>query len=61
MGTGTLAAVNGALTQTGTITQAAGAGAARLNTGAGPITLTNPANNFIGAMSLPTQGRTTFR
>ena len=62
VGTGTLALQsNGALTQTGAITQAAGAGAVTVNAGAGAITLTNAANNFVGAVGLATPGRTTLR
>ena len=57
VGTGTLALQsNGALTQTGALTQAAGAGAVTVNAGAGAITLTNPANNFVGAVSLNNTG-----
>jgi len=59
VGTGTLTVTaTGAntITQTGAITQVAAAGAASFTTGAGPITLTNAANNFTGAVSLTTPG-----
>ncbi len=56
VGTGTLSiTANGALTQTGTFTQTAGAGAAIFNVGANAITLTNN-NNFTGAVSLNNSG-----
>ena len=58
VGTGTLAVnASGAnsITQTGTITQAAGAGVATFTTGAGVITLTQ-ANDFTGAVSLNNSG-----
>ncbi len=56
VGTGTLS-VNGiGITQTGAITQAATAGAATFNAGAGVITLTNAANNFTGAVALNNTG-----
>ena len=59
VGSGTLAVkASGAnsITQTGAIVQAAGAGAASFTTGAGAITLTNAANNFVGAVSLNNTG-----
>src|SRR5207253_11097134 len=53
VGSGTLAvSAGGAITQTGAITQAAGAGAATFGAGANAITLTNAANDFTGAVSL---------
>ena len=58
VGSGTLTVVaTGAnsITQTGTITQAAGAGATSFTTGAGVITL-NLLNNFTGAVSLNNTG-----
>ena len=52
LGTGTLIVnTNGAVTESGLITQAAGAGAASFNA-AGPITLTNANNDFTGPLSL---------
>jgi filamentous hemagglutinin family protein len=57
VGSGTLGIQsNGALTQTGSIVQAAGAGAVTINAGAGSVTLTNAANNFIGALSVTNTG-----
>ena len=55
VGTGTLAANAVGITQSGAITQAAGAGAATFNGGAGVITLTQ-ANDFTGAVSLNNSG-----
>jgi len=56
VGTGTLT-VNGAgITQSGVITQTAGAGAATFNAGANSIVLTNASNNFTGAVGLNTTG-----
>ena len=57
VGSGTLAIQsNGALTQAGAITQAAGAGAVTVNAGAGAITLNNVANDFVGAVGLTNSG-----
>ena len=55
VGTSTLTVNGVGITQTGTITQAAAAGAATFNGGAGAITLT-AANDFTGAVSLNTTG-----
>jgi len=53
LGTGSIAAnASGAITQTGALTQAAGAGGASFNAGSNPITLTNASNDFTGAVSL---------
>jgi hypothetical protein len=53
VGNGTLnVTANGAITQTGALTQAPGAGAATFNAGANAIALTNPANDFTGAVTL---------
>jgi len=46
----------GTITQTGPITQALGAGAVSFGTGASPIALTNPGNDFTGAVSLSNSG-----
>ncbi len=51
VGTGTLQLTGAGLTQTGAITQAAGAGAVTLNGGGDAITLTNAGNNFTGPVS----------
>ncbi|MEI6107163.1 MAG: filamentous hemagglutinin N-terminal domain-containing protein, partial [Opitutae bacterium] len=55
VGTGTLAVTGVGITQTGAITQAASAGAATFNGGAGVITLTQ-SNDFTGAVSLNNSG-----
>ncbi|MBI3513550.1 MAG: filamentous hemagglutinin N-terminal domain-containing protein, partial [Proteobacteria bacterium] len=53
VGSGTLAVVaTGAITQSGAIVQAAGAGATTINAGANAITLTNTANKFTGTVGL---------
>ncbi|TCT01010.1 beta strand repeat-containing protein, partial [Paralcaligenes ureilyticus] len=56
VGSGTLAVSGTGITQTGAITQAAGAGAASFTAGAGAITLTNAGNTFTGAVSLSNSG-----
>ncbi|MEJ2574624.1 MAG: hypothetical protein P8164_13745, partial [Gammaproteobacteria bacterium] len=55
VGTGTLTVNGVGITQSGAITQAAAAGAATFNGGAGAITL-NAANDFTGAVSLNNSG-----
>ncbi|MFN6049978.1 MAG: beta strand repeat-containing protein, partial [Planctomycetia bacterium] len=52
LGSGTLTVTAVGITQSGAITQAANAGTVTFNAGAGVITLANPGNNFIGAVSL---------
>ncbi|MBL4701476.1 MAG: S-layer family protein, partial [Phycisphaeraceae bacterium] len=57
VGSGTFIATGVGITQTGgAITQAASAGAATFNGGAGVITLTQGANDFTGAVSLNNSG-----
>ncbi len=56
VGTGTLGLTGVGITQTGSITQAASAGAVAVNAGAGVITLTNASNNFTGAIGLNNSG-----
>jgi filamentous hemagglutinin family protein len=57
LGSGTLTVnASGAITQTGPITQTAGAGAAKFNAGANPIVLTDPGNDFTGPVSLSNSG-----
>ena len=57
VGSGTLSVTaSGAITQTGAVVQAAGAGTASFSAGAGPITLNNAANNFTGAVGLSNSG-----
>ena len=59
VGSGTLAVTASganAITQTGPIVQAAGAGAASFTTGAGAITLNTATNNFTGPVSLTNTG-----
>jgi hypothetical protein len=57
VGSGTLTVTaDGTITQTGSITQAAGAGATSVGAGANAITLTNPGNDFTGAVSLSNSG-----
>lgn len=57
LGTGTLTmTTGGAITQTGSITQAAAAVGATFNAGANAITLTNPGNDFTGSVSLNNAG-----
>ena len=57
VGAGTLAITsNGALAQTGTITQAASAGAVTINAGAGTIDLDTVGNAFTGAVGLNNSG-----
>ncbi len=56
VGTGTLTVNAVGITQTGSITQAAGAGAATFNGGAGVITLTDAGNDFRGSVSLNNSG-----
>src|SRR5260221_288541 len=55
VGTGTLSLTGVGVTQTGAITQAASAGTATINAGAGVITL-GSANNFTGAVALNNSG-----
>jgi hypothetical protein len=56
VGSGTLTVNAVGITQSGAITQAAAAGAATFNAGAGAITLTNAGNDFTGAVSLNNSG-----
>ncbi|WP_168171090.1 filamentous hemagglutinin N-terminal domain-containing protein [Rhodanobacter sp. B05] len=56
VGTGTLTVNGKGITQTGAITQAASAGMATFNAGAGPIALGNVGNNFSGVVSLSNSG-----
>jgi hypothetical protein len=56
LGSGTLAVTAVGITQADSITQAAGAGTATFNGGAGPISLTNPGNNFRGSVTANTTG-----
>ena len=56
VGTGTLTVNGVGITQSGTLTQAAAAGAATFNGGAGVITLTDASNDFTGAVSLNNSG-----
>ena len=57
VGSGTLTVIaNGAITQTGAVVQAAGAGIASFSAGANPITLNNAANDFTGAVNLSNSG-----
>ncbi|MCE9630525.1 MAG: hypothetical protein K8S94_07390, partial [Planctomycetia bacterium] len=56
LGSGTFAVTAVGITQVAPITQAAGAGTATFNGGAGPITLTNPGNEFTGGVGLTTTG-----
>ncbi|MDZ4200894.1 MAG: hypothetical protein U1C96_01960, partial [Gallionella sp.] len=55
LGTGTFTlTAAGAITQTGAITQSAGAGAVSITAGANDITLNNTGNNFTGSVSVVT-------
>src|SRR5262249_47312014 len=57
VGSGTLTVVAiGAITQTGAIVQASGAGAASFMAGANAITLTNAGNDFTGAVGITNSG-----
>ncbi|MBI4971066.1 MAG: filamentous hemagglutinin N-terminal domain-containing protein, partial [Candidatus Omnitrophica bacterium] len=56
VGSGTLTVTAVGITQTGAITQAAGAGTASFVGGAGVITLTNAANDFTGTVTLSNSG-----
>ena len=56
LGSGTFTVNAVGITQSGAIAQAANAGAASFNAGAGVITLTNLGNNFIGPVSLTNAG-----
>ena len=57
VGSGTLVLTSsGPITQTGALTQAAGAGTATFNAGANAITLTNASNDFTGAVALNNTG-----
>ena len=56
VGSGTLTVTAVGITQAGALTQAAGAGTATFNGGAGAIQLTQPGNEFTGAVSLTTTG-----
>ncbi|MGO4522980.1 autotransporter-associated beta strand repeat-containing protein [Dyella sp. 2RAF44] len=52
VGSGTLSVAGTGITQTGAITQAAGAGAVSLDGGAGAVVLTDAGNDFTGALTL---------
>ena len=52
VGSGTLTVTSAGISQTGAITQAAGAGAALFDAGTGAVTLTDPNNSLTGALSL---------
>jgi len=56
VGSGTLTVSATGITQSGTLTQAAGAGTATFNAGAGAITLTNAGNDLTGAVCLNNSG-----
>jgi hypothetical protein len=56
LGNGTLSVNAVGITQTGAITQAANAGAATFNAGAGVITLANVGNDFTGLVSVNNSG-----
>ncbi len=56
VGSGTLTVTAVGITQSGALTQAAGAGTATFNGGAGAIQLTQPGNEFTGAVSVTTTG-----
>ncbi|QGJ18996.1 S-layer family protein [Polaromonas sp. Pch-P] len=56
LGSGTLNITGNNITQTGAITQAAGAGAVTINGGASAINLSNTGNNFTGAVALSNTG-----
>jgi filamentous hemagglutinin family protein len=56
VGSGTLSLTGNNITQTGAITQAAGAGAVTINGGASAIDLSNAGNNFTGAVGLNNSG-----